>query len=84
MSQFLLPRNKLFSSKAPLIFLTACAVNALIFYLILQMVSHEHKPLNKIDSTNFLDFIHFRETRKIEEQKIEEKKQQPPKEEARK
>jgi len=81
MSQFLLPRNKLFSNKAPLIFLTACAVNALIFYLILQMVSHEHKPLNKIDSTNFLDFIHFRETRKIEEQKIEEKKQQPPKEE---
>jgi protein TonB len=81
MSQFLLPRNKLISSKAPLIFLTACAVNALIFYLILQMVSHEHKPLNKIDSTNFLDFIHFRETRKIEEQKIEEKKQEPPKEE---
>jgi len=81
MSQFLLPRNKLISSKAPLIFLTACAVNALIFYLILQMVSHEHKPLNKIDSSNFLDFIHFRETRKIEEQRIEEKKQEPPKEE---
>ncbi len=81
MSQFLLPRNKLFSSKAPLIFLTACAVNALIFYLILQMVSHEHKPLNKIDSSNFLDFIHFREKAKIEERKIEEKKQEPPKEE---
>ena len=45
------------------------------------MVSHEHKPLNRIDSSNFLDFIHFRETRKIEEQKIEEKKQEPPKEE---
>ncbi len=81
MSQLLLARNKLFSSKAPLIFITACAVNALIFYLILQMVSHEHKPLNRIDSSNFLDFIHFRETRKIEEQKIEEKKQEPPKEE---
>ena len=81
MSQLLLARNKLFSSKAPLIFFTACAVNALIFYLILQMVSHEHKPLNRIDSSNFLDFIHFRETRKIEEQKIEEKKQEPPKEE---
>jgi len=81
MSQLLLPRNKLFSSKVPLIFVAACAVNALIFYLILQMVSHEHKPLNKIDSINFLDFIHFRETPKIEERKIEEKKQEPPKEE---
>ncbi len=81
MSQLLLPRNKLFSSKVPLIFVAACAVNALIFYLILQMVSHEHKPLNKIDSTNFLDFIHFREKEKIEERKIEEKKQEPPKEE---
>jgi protein TonB len=45
------------------------------------MVSHEHKPLNKIDSTNFLDFIHFREKAKTEERKIEEKKQEPPKEE---
>jgi len=81
MSQFLLPRNKLFSSKVPLILITACTVNALIFYLILQMVSHEHKPLNKIDSSNFLDFIHFRETAKIEEHRIEEKKQEPPKEE---
>lgn len=81
MSQFLLPRNKLFSSKLPLIFITACAVNTLIFFLILQMVSHEHKPLNKIDSTNFLDFIHFREKAKIEERKIEEKKQELPKEE---
>ncbi len=62
-------------------FLTACAVNALIFYLILLMVSHEHKPLNKIDSTNFLDFIHFREKEKTEERKMEEKKQEPPKEE---
>jgi len=81
MSQLLLARNKLFSSKLPLIFISACAVNVLIFYLILQMVSNEHEPLNKIDSTNFLDFIHFRETRKIEERKIEEKKQEPPKEE---
>jgi len=45
------------------------------------MVSHEHKPLNRIDSSNFLDFIHFREPRKIEEKKIEEKKQAQPKEE---
>ena len=81
MSQLLLARNKLFSSKTLLIFITACAVNALIFYLILQMVSHEHKPLNRIDSSNFLDFIHFRETRKIEERKIEEQKIEPPKEE---
>ena len=81
MSQLLLARNKLLSSKLPWIFITACAVNALLFFLILQMVSHEHKPLNRIDSSNFLDFIHFRETRKIEEQKIEEKKQEPPKEE---
>ncbi len=81
MSQLLLARNKLLCSKAPLIFITACAVNALLFFLILQMVSHEHKPLNKIDSTNFLDFIHFTETQKIEERKIEEKRQEPPKEE---
>lgn len=81
MSQLLLARNKLFNSKVPLIFVAACAVNALIFYLILQMVSHEHKPLNKIDSINFLDFIHFREAPRIEERKIEEKKQELPKEE---
>lgn len=81
MSQLLLAKNNFFSSKVPLIFLTAFAVNALIFYLILQMVSHEHKPLDKIDSNNFLDFIHFRETPKIEERKIEEKNQEPPKEE---
>ena len=81
MSQLLLAKNKFFSSKPPLILLAACAVNALIFYLILQMVSHEHKPLNRIDSSNFLDFIHFRETRKIEEQRIEEQKIEPPKEE---
>jgi len=81
MSQFLLVRNNFFSRKAPLIFVTACAVNALIFYLILQMVSHEHKPLDKIDSTNFLDFVHYRVRPKIEERKIDEKKQEPPKEE---
>jgi len=81
MSQLLLAKNKLFSSKQPLIFLTACAVNILIFYLILQMVSNEHEPLNRIDSVNFLDFIHFRETSKIEERKNEDKKQEPLKEE---
>jgi len=80
MSQLLLARNKIFSSKLPLIFIAASAVNILIFYLILQMVSHEHKPLNKIDSTNFLDFIHFKETAKIEASKIENKKLDPPKE----
>lgn len=80
MLQLLLAKNKLFVSKQPLIFITACAVNILIFYLILQMVSNKQEPLNKIDSVNFLDFVHFRETPKIEERRIEEQKQEPPKE----
>ncbi len=70
MSQLLLAKNKLIVSK-PLILVTACAVNILIFYLILQMVSNKQEPLNKIDSVNFLDFVHFRETPKIEERRIE-------------
>jgi periplasmic protein TonB len=82
MSQLLLAKNKLFFSKQLLIFITACAVNILIFYLILQMVSNEHKPIKKFDSVNFLDFIHFRETPNIEERREEkEKKQEPPEEE---
>lgn len=81
MSQLLPAKNKLVISKQPLIFVVACAVNILIFFLILQMVSNEQEPLNKFDSVNFLDFVHLRETPKIEERKIEEQKQEPPKEE---
>jgi len=81
MSQLLLARNKLFITKQALIFITACAVNILIFYLILQMVSNEHKPLNRIDPLNFVDFINFRQAPKIEEYKVKEKKQALPEEE---
>jgi len=81
MSQSLLARNKLFLAKQPLIFITACAVNILIFYLILQLVSNEHVPLNRIDPLNFLDFINYRQAPKIEEHKIKEKKQEMPEEE---
>ena len=81
MSQLLLAKNKLLISKQPLIFVTACAVNILIFYLILQLVSNEHEPLNKINPVNFLDFVNFRQASKIEEHKVEEKKQKLLKEE---
>ncbi len=81
MSQLLQVKNKLPGSKQALILITACAINILIFYLILQMVSNEHEPIDKIESINFLDFIHLKETPKIEERKIEEKKQEPPREE---
>lgn len=81
MSRLLLAKNNLFSKEQALILTTACAVNIFIFYLILQMVTHEHKPLNKIDSVNFLDFIHSPKTPEVEERKIEEQQQQPPKEE---
>ena len=81
MSQLLLARNKLFIGRQALIITTACAVNILIFFLILQLVSNEQKPLNRIASVNFLDFIHVREKTKSEERKVEEKKQQLLKEE---
>lgn len=81
MSQFLLARNKLLIGRQALIITTACAVNIVIFFLILQLVSNEQKPLNKIASVNFLDFIHVREKTKTEERKVEEKKQQLLKEE---
>ncbi|MCH8845663.1 MAG: TonB family protein [Proteobacteria bacterium] len=80
MSQSLLAKNKLFLAKQPLIFITACAVNILIFYLILQLVSNEHEPLNRIDPLNFLDFINYRQTPKIEEHKVKEKEQELPEE----
>ena len=80
MSQLLPARNKLFLAKQPLIFITACAVNILIFYLILQLVSNEHEPLNRIDPLNFLDFINYRQTPKIEEHKVKEKEQELPEE----
>ena len=76
MSQLLPARNKLFLAKQPLIFITACAVNILIFYLILQLVSNEHRPLNRIDPLNFLDFINYRQAPKIEEHKVKEKEQE--------
>ena len=79
MSQSLLARNKLFITKQAPIFIIACAVNVLIFYLILQMVSNEHQPLNKIDPLNFVDFINFRQVPKIEEYKVTEIKQELPK-----
>lgn len=81
MSQLLQVKSKLFGGKQSLILVTACAVNILIFYLILQMVSNKHEPINKIESLNFLDFINIRETPQIEERKIEEKNQEPPEEE---
>ena len=81
MSQLLLARNKLFIGRQALIITTACVVNILIFFLILQLVSNEQKPLNRIASANFLDFIHVREKTKTEERKVEEKKQQLLKEE---
>jgi len=81
MSQLLLARNKLFITRQALIFITACTVNILIFYLILQMVSNEHKPLNRIDPLNFVDFINFRQAPKIEEYKVKAKKQELPEEE---
>ena len=80
MSQLLLARNKLFITKQALIFITACAVNILIFYLILQMVSNEHEPLNKIDPLNILEFINFRQAPKIEEHKVKVQKQELPEE----
>ncbi len=81
MSQLLLARNNLLIGRQALIITTACVVNIVIFFLILQLVSNEQKPLNRIASVNFLDFIHVREKTKIEERKVEEKKQQLLKEE---
>ncbi|MFT5426326.1 MAG: protein TonB [Gammaproteobacteria bacterium] len=76
MSQLLLAKNKLFFGRQALIFITACTVNILIFFLILQLVSNEQKQLNRIASVNFLDFIQVREKTKTEERKVEEKQQQ--------